>query len=108
MFPHRAASRVHIFAFAAVLLLAGPAAAQDPRQNQPGKFDFYMLSLSGTASFCAAAGMRAARLPVRGPWPVAAIRERISGILPAAGTAARLWGDLLDARLDAGAAPHLQ
>jgi ribonuclease T2 len=28
------------------------AAAQDRRQNQPGKFDFYVLSLSWSPSFC--------------------------------------------------------
>ena len=28
------------------LMLAGAASAQDARQNEPGKFDFYVLSLS--------------------------------------------------------------
>ena len=27
-------------------VLAGAAFAQDPRQNEPGKFDFYLLALS--------------------------------------------------------------
>src|SRR5947209_16704458 len=45
----------------AALLLAGavgPASGQDRRQNQPGQFDFYVLSLSWSPSFCEAAGER--------------------------------------------------
>jgi ribonuclease T2 len=36
----------------------GAASAQDARQNQPGKFDFYVLVLSWSPSFCAANGER--------------------------------------------------
>src|SRR3974390_3340268 len=43
----------------AVLFAAGPAAAQDRRQNQPGKFDFYVLSLSWAPTYCDAALDRA-------------------------------------------------
>jgi ribonuclease T2 len=39
-------------------VLAGAAFAQDPRQNEPGKFDFYLLALSWSPSFCAEAGDR--------------------------------------------------
>ena len=66
----------------AVLLTAGTAAAQDRRQNQPGKFDFYVLSLSWAPSFCEAAferapdqapspecGQRAVPFVVHGLWP---------------------------------------
>jgi ribonuclease T2 len=35
-----------------------PAAAQDRRQNTAGEFDFYVLSLSWSPSFCEAAGER--------------------------------------------------
>ncbi len=47
-------------AFAAVvpLLMVAAASAQDRRQNQPGQFDFYVLSLSWSPSFCEAAGER--------------------------------------------------
>jgi len=38
--------------------LADIAYAQDRRQNQPGQFDFYVLSLSWSPSFCEAAGER--------------------------------------------------
>ena len=42
--------------FALVLMLsvavASGAAAQDRRQNQPGQFDFYVLALSWSPSFC--------------------------------------------------------
>jgi ribonuclease T2 len=66
--------------------LAGPAlaqtAAQEP-QNQPGQFDFYVLSLSWSPSFCAAAaalnpgspapapecGTHAYSFIVQGLWP---------------------------------------
>jgi len=34
------------------------AYAQDARQNEPGQFDFYVLSLSWSPSFCAAAAER--------------------------------------------------
>jgi len=37
---------------AAALAAAGPAPAQDSRQNAPGEFDFYVLSLSWSPSFC--------------------------------------------------------
>jgi ribonuclease T2 len=40
------------------LTAAGPAAAQDRRQNAPGEFDFYVLSLSWSPSFCEAASER--------------------------------------------------
>jgi ribonuclease T2 len=35
-----------------------PGRPQDERQNEPGKFDFYVLSLSWSPSFCAAAAER--------------------------------------------------
>ena len=61
------------------------ASAQDHRQNEPGKFDFYLLTLSWSPSFCAEtaernsgpgepeSAMRATALFLRGPWAVAAI-----------------------------------
>jgi ribonuclease T2 len=39
-------------------LIGGPAAAQDARQNTPGEFDYYVLSLSWSPSFCAASEER--------------------------------------------------
>ena len=45
-------------ALAGWLGIAGGALAQDRRQNQPGKFDFYVLALSWSPSFCEAAGER--------------------------------------------------
>ena len=44
--------------FAFVLASAGLASAQDQRQNAPGEFDFYVLSLSWSPSFCEAASER--------------------------------------------------
>ena len=39
-------------------LIAGTASAQDRRQNAPGEFDFYVLSLSWSPSFCEEAAER--------------------------------------------------
>jgi len=52
------------FAVMTVAALPGPrsAAAQDSRQNAPGEFDFYVLSLSWSPSFCADAEERGGRL----------------------------------------------
>ena len=41
-----------------LLLAPSPLVAQDQRQNAPGQFDFYVLSLSWSPSFCEAAGER--------------------------------------------------
>ena len=48
------------FLISAVLVLCGAvgASAQDRRQNAPGEFDFYVLSLSWSPSFCEAASER--------------------------------------------------
>jgi ribonuclease T2 len=53
------------FAFALAAFCAGaifaavlPAAAQDVRQNAPGQFDFYVLALSWSPSFCDASRER--------------------------------------------------
>src|SRR5438128_3124568 len=54
----RSVGRVALAAVALWLAIAGIAVAQDRRQNQPGQFDFYVLSLSWSPSFCEAAGER--------------------------------------------------
>jgi ribonuclease T2 len=55
-----------------------PGLAQDARQNTPGQFDYYVLALSWSPSFCDAAGERAPRqqcgarpyaFVVHGLWP---------------------------------------
>jgi ribonuclease T2 len=59
---------------------SGSAAAQDRRQNQPGKFDYYVLALSWSPSFCEATnergreskeqcGARPFSFVVHGLWP---------------------------------------
>jgi ribonuclease T2 len=45
------------------------ASAQDARQNEPGKFDFYVLALSWSPSYCEAAGDRAQGRPECGARP---------------------------------------
>jgi ribonuclease T2 len=44
-----------------------PGAAQDRRQNEPGQFDFYVLSLSWSPSFCDAVTERSAESAARQP-----------------------------------------
>ncbi len=63
------------------MALGGCGEAQDRRQNEPGQFDFYVLSLSWSPSFCAANAERPFRRPdpqcgprpysfvVHGMWP---------------------------------------
>lgn len=43
---------------AGLVALPGGAQAQDKRQNAPGEFDFYVLSLSWSPSFCEEASER--------------------------------------------------
>jgi ribonuclease T2 len=47
-----------LLALAALTGLAGTASAQDRRQNASGEFDFYVLSLSWSPSFCEEASER--------------------------------------------------
>ena len=47
-----------LISLALVVVSAGMACAQDRRQNAPGEFDFYVLSLSWSPSFCEAAAER--------------------------------------------------
>jgi ribonuclease T2 len=56
----RLLNRLGLLAVAAMIgmLAAGTASAQDRRQNAPGEFDFYVLSLSWSPSFCEAASER--------------------------------------------------
>jgi ribonuclease T2 len=46
------------WAAVAAALFMNSIAGADPRQNEPGKFDFYILSLSWSPSYCEAAGER--------------------------------------------------
>jgi ribonuclease T2 len=58
-----------IAAIAALLLAVSvvAGAAQDRRQNEPGQFDFYVLSLSWSPSFCDAVTERSAESAARQP-----------------------------------------
>ena len=51
-----------IFLLMPAFLAAGSASAQDRRQNAPGEFDFYVLALSWSPSFCEAAEERGTTL----------------------------------------------
>jgi ribonuclease T2 len=48
-------------ALASCVLAGSQAFAQDRRQNEPGQFDFYLLTLSWSPSFCDASAERAAQ-----------------------------------------------
>ena len=47
-----------LISLALIVVSAGMASAQDRRQNAPGEFDFYVLALSWSPSFCEAAAER--------------------------------------------------
>ena len=48
-----------LFLFAVVAFAQGAAPEQERRQNEPGRFDFYVLALSWSPSYCAASAERA-------------------------------------------------
>src|SRR4051794_26832884 len=60
-------------------LTAGAGSAQDVRQNEAGKFDFYVLALSWSPSFCDAAGERAGQQQQCGERPYAFV---VHGLWP--------------------------
>jgi ribonuclease T2 len=103
---------------ASMLALAplSAACAQDSRQNQAGEFDFYVLSLSWSPSFCAAAaergggraptsqcGARPYSFVVHGLWPqyVRGFPEYCQVPAP------RLDRGIVSSMLDLMPAPHL-
>ena len=116
-FTLTAISRLALVA-AITLALASAIMAQDKRQNEPGQFDFYVLALSWSPSFCAAASERA---PGRAPQQQCGARPYsfvVHGLWPQydkgfpeycqRDRAASSRDDRhLDARFDAGAAAHL-
>ena len=107
-----------IAALAASLLVAGASAvrSQEARQNEAGQFDFYVLSLSWSPSFCAAAaerhnggtpsmqcGARPYSFVVHGLWP-----QYVKGFpkycqVPSP----RLYRGIVSSMLDLMPAPHL-
>lgn len=112
--------RVAIFSCLVACLFAVPSArAQNSSQehdNQPGQFDFYVLSLSWSPSFCAAAaernggragGMQCGARPysfvVHGLWPQydRGFPENCQTPSP------RLYRGIVDSMLDLMPAPHL-
>jgi len=108
---------VRVALAASVLVAAAtPVLAQDSRQNEAGQFDFYVLSLSWSPSFCAAAHERdGARIPgaqcgarpfafvVHGLWPQYEHGFPEYCQVPAP----RLYRGIVDSMLDVMPAPHL-
>ena len=105
-------------AVAALLALTViPGSAQDRRQNEPGQFDFYVLSLSWSPSFCDAVTERsaesAARQPECGDKPYAFI---VHGLWPqyekgfpeyCQNPAPRLDGGIVSSMIDLMPSPRL-
>lgn len=60
----RRVAQAVLLAFGIIAAVTGPGGAQDRRQNEPGKFDYYVLALSWSPSFCQASEERA---PKRAP-----------------------------------------
>jgi ribonuclease T2 len=100
-----------------VLLAAMPRAlAEDARQNEAGQFDFYVLSLSWSPSFCAAAAERGS---ARGPTLQCGARPYsfvVHGLWPqyekgfpehCQVPAPRLYRGIVSSMLDLMPAPHL-
>src|SRR6266702_4116279 len=58
MFRLAMISRILVSLAVFIIVTAGTVSAQDRRQNAPGEFDFYVLSLSWSPSFCEAASER--------------------------------------------------
>src|SRR6202167_4832571 len=103
-------------ALVALLLTPLAAAAEDSRQNEPGQFDFYVLSLSWSPSFCAEAaernagrsagaqcGTRPYSFVVHGLWPQydKGFPEYCQVPSP------RLYRGIVSSMLDLMPAPHL-
>jgi len=94
-------------------LTLGSAPAQDRRQGEPGQFDFYVLALSWSPSFCDAAGDRAQRQPECGERPYSFV---VHGLWPqyekgfpeyCQVPAPRLDRDIVSSMLDLMPAPRL-
>jgi ribonuclease T2 len=101
-----------VMALAAALSTA-TVSAQTTRQNTPGQFDFYLLSLSWSPSFCEAAGSRASHQRQCGPRPYSFV---VHGLWPQYDKgypefcqvpAPRLNRNIVSSMLDLMPAPHL-
>src|ERR1700759_2411796 len=92
---------VFLISLAALAASLGPASAQDRRQNTPGEFDFYVLSLSWSPSFCEGAEERG-----RG----GRSQQAQCGGRPVSFVVHGLWAQHhdVDARPDAGSRADLQ
>lgn len=99
-----------------LIALGAPAAAQDAGRDAPGQFDFYVLSLSWSPSFCAAAAERNARRPASGECGARSYSFVVHGLWPQYTRgfpeycqlpAPRIDHRLVSSMLDLMPAPHL-
>jgi ribonuclease T2 len=112
---------MRLAAYAAILGglfgMHGPSSAQDRRQGEPGQFDYYLLVLSWSPSFCADSAerdpARSARNPQCGPRPFSFV---VHGLWPqyeqgfpefCQVPAPRLNRNIVSAMLDLMPAPNL-
>src|SRR5271165_5277690 len=105
-----------VFAGSLFLASLSPALSEPARENDAGQFDFYVLSLSWSPSFCAAAAERG---DGRGPTPQCGPRPYsfvVHGLWPQYDKgfpeycevpAPRLNHDIVSSMLDLMPAPHL-
>jgi ribonuclease T2 len=105
-------ARSLLAAFVTVAFLGSAALSQDARQNTPGQFDYYVLTLSWSPSYCEAAGERAPRqqcgerpysFVVHGLWPQYERGFPEFCQVPAP----RLEGNIVSSMLDLMPAPRL-
>lgn len=107
---------VGILAFKLCFIVAATAAARDRQQGEPGQFDFYVLSLSWSPSYCEAAENRSPRrahdqqcggrpfaFVVHGLWPQYERGFPVYCRVPAP----RLSRAIVDEMLDLMPSPHL-
>jgi ribonuclease T2 len=114
--PKWSAALVAAFVVACLLALAPPLQAQYGRGGTPGQFDFYVLSLSWSPSFCAAAAERNAERSTGGQCGARPFSFVVHGLWPqyekgfpedCQMPAPRISRRLVSSMLDLMPAPHL-
>ena len=102
--------------FVAPLAASAQDGRQDPRQNTPGQFDFYVLSLSWSPTFCAEAAERETRGNASGQCGVRPYSFVVHGLWPqyergfpeyCQDPSPRLYHGIVSSMLDLMPAPRL-
>ena len=102
--------------FVVPLAASAQNGGQDARQNTPGQFDFYVLSLSWSPTFCAEAAERETRASASGQCGVRPYSFVVHGLWPqydrgfpefCQQPSPRLYRGIVSSMLDLMPAPHL-